>query len=104
MAGNVAEWVADAYLIEFYAKSPAHNSIAEDSTGDRVYRGGSFGNPDGSLYATSYRCHKPPSDHDVDIGFRCAMSTPKDAVDESVPNNIVEQSCMAHLAYNPNGE
>jgi formylglycine-generating enzyme len=104
MAGNVAEWVADAYIPSFYANSPASNPVAEDPLAPRVYRGGSFGNPDEAFYATSYRYRKSPFYHDVDIGFRCAMTALTEGVDNSFPNALVDEFCMAYLAYKPNGK
>ncbi len=75
MAGNVNEWVQDAYDANFYASSPAVNPV---STGGnvRVFRGGSFANPDGSYYTTSRRYNREGSFSDVDMGFRCALDLP----------------------------
>jgi len=75
MAGNVNEWVQDAYDANFYASSPSSNPV---STGGnvRVFRGGSFANPDGSFYTTSRRYNREGAFTDVDMGFRCAMDLP----------------------------
>lgn len=72
MAGNVNEWVLDTYDPTFYANSPAENPLNETS-GNRIYRGGSFSNTDGSFYTTSRRYNKSISTFDVDLGFRCAQ-------------------------------
>ncbi len=72
MAGNVNEWVQDTYGLTFYANSPAENPVS-DAPGNRVYRGGSFDNEDGSFYTTSRRYNKTISYFDVDLGFRCAQ-------------------------------
>jgi formylglycine-generating enzyme required for sulfatase activity len=74
MAGNVAEWVQDVFDENFYANSPAENPVNTGSGAGRVYRGGSFGNPDGSFYTTSRRYGNAQTFSDVDIGFRCAMN------------------------------
>jgi formylglycine-generating enzyme required for sulfatase activity len=72
MAGNVNEWVQDTYDPNFYANSPAENPLNE-APGNRIYRGGSFANEDGSFYTTSRRYNKTISYFDVDLGFRCAQ-------------------------------
>ena len=72
MAGNVAEWVQDVFDEGFYASSPTENPVNSGSSADRIYRGGAFGNPDGSFYTTSRRYSRPRTFSDVDIGFRCA--------------------------------
>lgn len=72
MAGNVGEWVADVYDETFYANSPADNPLSTGNGAGRIFRGGSFGNPDGAFYTTSRRYGNARTFHDVDIGFRCA--------------------------------
>jgi formylglycine-generating enzyme required for sulfatase activity len=74
LAGNVGEWVADAYHARFYAESPEHNPLAPEEGRERVYRGGSFGNPDSAAYRATRRYHREQDYFDVDIGFRCALS------------------------------
>ncbi|RME76256.1 MAG: formylglycine-generating enzyme family protein [Chloroflexi bacterium] len=74
MAGNVNEWVQDVYDETFYSRSPARNPVNLEGGDRRVFRGGSFANPDGSFYTTSRRYHQAFSFADVDIGFRCAAN------------------------------
>ncbi len=74
MAGNVAEWVQDVFDENFYANSPAENPLSTGSGDIRIYRGGSFGNPDGAFFTTSHRYTSVRTFNDVDIGFRCAMN------------------------------
>ncbi len=76
MAGNVLEWVSDWYKTDFYAVSPSDNPTGPDSGNQKVLRGGSFGAADGALYLTTRRFARNPGGADVDIGFRCARSTP----------------------------
>lgn len=76
MAGNVLEWVADWYGINYYGESPAENPTGPETGNQKVLRGGSFGAADGSLYLTTRRFARNPGGADVDIGFRCAMSVP----------------------------
>jgi formylglycine-generating enzyme required for sulfatase activity len=73
MAGNVNEWVQDVYNPNFYANSPAQNPVNTGGGDTRVFRGGSFANPDGAFYTTSRRYDRGPAFSDVDMGFRCAM-------------------------------
>ena len=71
LAGNVSEWVADAYQSDYYAASPSADPQGPAPTGTRVYRGGSFNNGSGSI-RVSTRDGLDPSRADPDRGFRCA--------------------------------
>jgi len=105
MAGNVNEWVKDAYDRAFYANSPASNPLNEAAIATRVYRGGSYGNTDGSFYTTSRRYGKSSSFADVDIGFRCAQDAPEvnAAVPQAEREALVAEFCDAYTAYKPGG-
>jgi formylglycine-generating enzyme required for sulfatase activity len=76
LAGNALEWVADWYQSDYYAESPDTNPPGPNSGGEKVLRGGSFGNPDPSAYLSTRRFRRTPQGSDVDIGFRCAGSVP----------------------------
>ena len=76
MAGNVLEWVADWYALDYYAASPADNPEGPGNGNQKVLRGGSFGNGDPLVYLTTRRFARNPGGADVDIGFRCAMAAP----------------------------
>jgi hypothetical protein len=106
MAGNVAEWVADTYDPGFYAASPAHNPLSQAENPQRIYRGGSFGNPDPIYYTTSRRFLKPTAYADLAVGFRCAQSaaTPDDT-NASVLSDaaLVERFCLDYWAYRNGG-
>jgi formylglycine-generating enzyme required for sulfatase activity len=76
MAGNVAEWVADAY-----AAYPG-NTTPDANYGQnlRVVRGGSFGSPDANAVRTTIRFFAAPTFSPQDlqnrswlIGFRCVV-------------------------------
>ncbi len=103
MAGNAAEWVLDTYSQSFYASSPPANPFNSDDGATKIFRGGSFGNTDGSFYTTSRRYPKSRLFSDVDIGFRCA----KDAHDVNAARPQAERAslagtfCEAYLAYKP---
>ncbi|MCK6629461.1 MAG: bifunctional serine/threonine-protein kinase/formylglycine-generating enzyme family protein [Anaerolineae bacterium] len=73
MAGNVGEWVADVYDETFYANSPVNNPISTGDGAGRIFRGGSFANPDGAFFTTSRRYGNARAFNDVDVGFRCAQ-------------------------------
>lgn len=77
MAGNVAEWVLDVYDGNFYANSPAEDPLNRADGLDRIYRGGSFANPNESAYLTYRRYAQLRTFTDVDIGFRCAADVPE---------------------------
>lgn len=70
MAGNVLEWVSDAYAFGYYANSPSFNPTGpETDTGSRVLRGGSFGDDD--FYArTTARVGQNPNWQGA-AGVRC---------------------------------
>ena len=76
MSGNVVEWVQDVYDESFYANSPAANPVSSGDSNLRIYRGGSFGNSDGSSSTTSRRYIRERTFFDLDVGFRCAMDAP----------------------------
>lgn len=101
MAGNVREWVADAYNADFYASSPPRDPLAE--TGNRrIYRGGSFANPDPALYTTSRRVVNVRGYYDLDLGFRCAQDVTPASLREA-PAGLVAEFCRVFLAYKPEG-
>lgn len=76
MAGNAAEWVADWYDREYYAKSPEKNPTGPASGEKRVLRGGSWADLPAAL-RVSARFSAEPDFQDRTIGFRCAMDAKK---------------------------
>lgn len=78
MAGNAAEWVADWYDREYYAKSPKDNPPGPSSGEKKVIRGGSWSDPPRNIRVTA-RFFADPEFQDLSIGFRCAMDAPKGA-------------------------
>ncbi len=72
MAGNAAEWVADWYDREYYAKSPDKNPAGPAKGEKRVIRGGSWSDLPVALRASA-RVSAEPDFQDRTIGFRCAM-------------------------------
>jgi serine/threonine-protein kinase len=88
MAGNVWEWVADAYIWNYYAMYPVDQwppnptgpeyidfeDREEDSIDGRVARGGNYKNSDYRV-RTTFRFRFDKDHAGEGIGFRCAMST-----------------------------
>jgi formylglycine-generating enzyme required for sulfatase activity len=79
LAGNVAEWVQDWYLADYYATCMqlSGNCLVGpwEETGAKVIRGGGFARPAHNLRAAD-RDHASPDTTASDLGFRCMSSNP----------------------------
>jgi len=71
MAGNVWEWVADWYGMDYFTHSPQANPTGPDSGTQRVLRGGSYTYTAPGIRA-AYRFQKEPTFKSSEVGFRCA--------------------------------
>jgi iron(II)-dependent oxidoreductase len=72
MSGNVEEWCADWYDVDYYKTGPSRNPKGPARGTSRVVRGGSF-----IAFADELRCAGPRLDGDPSLaaewlGFRCA--------------------------------
>lgn len=72
MAGNVWEWTADGYSIDFYIHTPFNNPLSETPVNQRVLRGGNWDSSTDGIRAAN-RFWGFPQRNDFD-GFRCAKS------------------------------
>jgi formylglycine-generating enzyme required for sulfatase activity len=71
MAGNVSEWVSDAYDAVYYKNSPTDSPKGPAlATGSRVVRGGSWADNDYLLRSTARAALDPNLRRDS-VGFRC---------------------------------
>jgi formylglycine-generating enzyme required for sulfatase activity len=71
MAGNVWEWVQDAYDEKAYRSGSADNPVNNRSGAYRVFRGGGWYNT--PLYVRcSFRSRDAPSVRSFNLGFRLA--------------------------------
>ena len=75
MAGNVDEWVADWFDETYYSSSPSSNPTGPASGEYRVYRGGSWHDPE-YFARSAYRGGDPSDYFNIVIGFRCAGTSP----------------------------
>jgi serine/threonine-protein kinase len=99
MAGNVAEWVFDTFSEDFYANSPFYNPVNTESGASRIFRGGSFDNPDGAFYTTTRRYINTRTFSEVDVGFRCAADS-----DRPASASLVAEFCALYGSYKPGGD
>jgi formylglycine-generating enzyme required for sulfatase activity len=74
MAGNIAEWVADWFQLDYYATSPISDPTGPVATKSHVVRGGSWPD-DPNVVRSDLRVGYLPDSAFVNIGFRCAEST-----------------------------
>ncbi len=75
LAGNLYEWVADWYDEAVYTPLPTSNPRGPAAGATKVQRGGSYINSPYRLRA-SFRTKGDPTEHDPNVGFRCAHDAP----------------------------
>jgi len=73
MAGNVAEWVQDWFLFDYYAIMPERNPPGPNAGRYKSVRGGSWKSKPNMLRAAT-RGGALPDQRSPTIGFRCAKS------------------------------
>lgn len=72
LEGNVAEWVYDRYLADWYLEGPKTNSKGPSEGSGRVFRGGSWAT-DQAETRVSVRGKMEPDRSADDLGFRIAL-------------------------------
>jgi formylglycine-generating enzyme required for sulfatase activity len=75
LAGNLYEWVADWYDEAVYRPIPTINPRGPTEGTTKVQRGGSYINSPYRL-RSSFRTKGDPTEHDPNVGFRCAHDAP----------------------------
>jgi formylglycine-generating enzyme required for sulfatase activity len=71
MAGNLWEWVADTYAVDYYAGSPSENPEGPLDGEQKVIRGGSWADSEQDALRVANREREIPTAGSTGIGFRC---------------------------------
>jgi formylglycine-generating enzyme required for sulfatase activity len=75
MAGNVLEWVADWYAVDYYSLSPHENPTGPESGTRHIIRGGSWWSLREGLRPSARASKSLDYSSDM-VGFRCAVVAP----------------------------
>jgi formylglycine-generating enzyme required for sulfatase activity len=76
LSGNLWEWTADWYDLNYYSESPLDNPTGPASGRYKVIRGGSWADSETRLGTVYYRNFTAPGTAQPTIGFRCAGPAP----------------------------
>lgn len=75
MAGNVLEWVADWYAVDYYIRSPDANPMGPEDGTKNIIRGGSWWSLREGLRPAARASKSIDYSSDM-VGFRCAVDAP----------------------------
>jgi len=87
MGGNASEWVNDYFQADYFKTAAVQDPQGPEDGDYRIVRGGSY-NSSADNAAVDFRALMKPATSRADLGFRCAVTTPKQYVPycQAAPN------------------